>query len=1094
LKIERVGIEDNFFELGGHSLMATQVVSRMRAAFGTDVPLRALFEAPTVEMLARRIGDGQGDTAVAIVPVARDGKLPLSFAQQRQWFLDQFQPGNALYNIPAAVRLRGRLDADALKRALDEIMRRHEVLSTTFATVDGEPALVFGAARALALPVTDLSDLAPAGREEAARSLVGELVRAPFDLATAPLLRAALIRLDAEEHVFVLTMHHIVSDGWSMGLLVQEVTALYTAFVQGSASPLPELAIQYADYASWQHNWLSGAVLERQTGYWSERLAGAPALLTLPTDRPRPPQQSYRGATIPFVVSAQLSGALQALCKQTHCTMFMALNAAFAVLLSRHANQDDVSIGTFIANRTQSAVEPLIGFFVNTLVLRTQVDGNDTVAALLKQVRGNALGAYANQDLPFEHVVEVLKPERHAGHAPLFQAALVLQNTPTGRVELPGLTMEPLAADTASAKFDITLTLTQGGDQLFGAFEYSTDLFDAATIERMSGHFTRILGAMAADPAARVMDIDMLGAHERRNVLEQWNATGEAYPRELTLARMFEAQVEAAPHATALVFEDQQLTYAELNARANRLAHHLRSVGVGPDVLVAICVERSPDMVVGLLAILKAGGAYVPLDPSNPADRLAYMLADAAPALLLTQQHLAPRWADSGTAVFCLDADWSELAVHGEGNPVALSTPEHLAYLIYTSGSTGQPKGVMVGQRSVVNLLATMSGKVGAGSGDAVLALTTLSFDIAGLELYLPLMTGGRIVLAGGGVGSDPALLARLLQEQRVSIMQATPSTWTMLLDSGWEPQAELRALCGGEALPPALAANLGARVSALWNVYGPTETTIWSTARHIQAGEVSIGTPIGNTQVYILDSYLQPVPQGVAGQLYIAGDGVARGYLKRPDLTAERFVPDPFGAVPGARMYMTGDLARYLADGSIEYLGRIDSQVKIRGFRIELGEIEAALAAVDGVREALVLAREDVAGDKRLVAYIVGQADTPALRSALLQSLPDYMVPSQFVQMDAFPLNANGKVDRKALPAPDLTANAAVYLAPRTAQEATLAAIWAEVLKIERVGIEDNFFELGGHSLMATQVVSRMRAAFGTDVPLRALFEAPTV
>ncbi|MBC7574446.1 MAG: amino acid adenylation domain-containing protein, partial [Herminiimonas sp.] len=1052
LQLEQVGVHDNFFELGGHSLLATQVVSRLRAAFGTDIPLRALFEAPTVELLARRVGEEKANAAPAMLPVVRSGRLPLSFSQQRLWFFDQITPGDASFNMPVALRLSGQLNVPALERTFSEIVRRHEALRTTFLTVDGEPVQVIDAAADFPLPLTDLTALPHGEREAKVQWLLEDESSAPFDLARGPLVRAALVKLGEQEHVLAVTMHHIVSDGWSMGVLVKEVAALYGAYAEGLPSPLPELAIQYADYAHWQRQWLSGDELARQLDYWTSQVRGAPTLLSLPTDRPRPPVQGYRGATFDFTVPASTTASLHAISRKAQATLFMTLNAAFSVLLSRYSGQDDICIGTAIANRNRGETEALIGFFLNTLVLRSQVDERARFTDLLAASRRSAIGAYAHQDFPFEQLVESLKLERHLSHTPLFQVMLILQNAPSGALELPGLRMEPIAGTGISAKFDLTLYMREQGDQLGASFEYNTDLFDAATMERMAGHFTRLLAAIAAAPESRIGQLDMLGEAERETMLVQWNDSALEIPRALTVVQLFEQQAARTPQAQALVLGEQCMLFGELNERANRLAHHLRSLGVGPDSLVGLCTGRSFDMVVGMLGILKAGGAYVPLDPSYPAERLAYMLADAKPALLVGEQNLLASLPVHGLATVCVDAHWEQIAMSAATNPDAPSLPANLAYAIYSSGSTGRPKGVAVSHLQVVNRLAWFWQRYPFADDAVGCQKTSINFVDSLWEVFGYLLKGVRTVLIPNQTLVDFDELIGLLERQRVTHFWLVPSLLKALLEHAPDLGSRLPQLQfwspGGEALSDELLAQFRRAMpeATLLNIYGLSE--VWDAAHaeygpHLPSTRALAGRPIGNTQLYLLDAALNPVPIGVVGELHIAGDGLARSYLHRPDMTAERFLANPFG-VPGARMYKSGDLARYLADGSIEYLGRIDSQVKIRGFRIELGEIEAALAAIDGVRQALVLAQQDAAGDKRLVAYLTGDMDTAALRSALLQSLPDYMVPSQFVRMDAFPLNANGKVDRKALPAPDMAAHAAAYVAPRTAEEITTAAIWA--------------------------------------------------
>ncbi|MES2940788.1 MAG: amino acid adenylation domain-containing protein [Pseudomonadota bacterium] len=1082
LGLDKVGVHDDFFALGGHSLLATQVVSKLRTACGVELPLRALFETPRLADLAARVdqarAEEEGRVSEPILPVPRDAPPPLSFAQQRLWFLDQLEGASAFYNIAAALRMTGALNRQALERALHEVVCRHEVLRTAFASEQGEPVQRIKHEAGLRLRFNDLTAL-PAGERAAhAQWLAQDEAQTPFDLQTCPLLRAGLVKLDVQEHVLLFTVHHIVSDGWSMGVLVREVAALYGAYVAGQDSPLPELPIQYADYAYWQWQWLSGAVLEQQLGYWKERLQGAPTLLALPTDRPRPAVQSHAGATLKFTVPATTAAALYALGRETQTTLFMALATAFSVLLNRYTGQDDICIGTPIANRNRAEIEPLIGFFVNTLVLRTQVDGRQSVAELLEQVKTHALGAYAHQDIPFEHLVEALNPQRSTSHTPLFQAMLVLQNAPMGELRLPGLKLEPVESEHATAKFDLTLTVVEAEQELHASLEYATELFDQETIERMARHLQRLLEAIAENAQSRIADLPMLGQEEEHQLLRQWNATQVEYAAEATLQQLFEAQASRTPNAVAVRYENEELSYAELNQRANRLAHHLGSQGVGPDVLVGIRVERSLEMVIGLLAILKAGGAYVPLDSDYPPERLAFMLADAQPVLVLTQERLRE--------AMCLDG-------YPEHNPLVRVLPQHLAYVIYTSGSTGKPKGIGIQHGNAAAFVAWARSVFTQAELERTLASTSICFDLSVFELFVPLCSGGSVWLV-----KDILDLVSRPGAFPVTLVNTVPSAIAQLHASRAIPASAKVINLAGEALAPALVDALyrSEPVEQIFNLYGPSEDTTYSTYALLDrdSSTVGIGRPVANTQVYLLDVDLNLVPVGVAGELCIAGVGLARGYLHRPALTAEKFIPNPHGT-PGTRMYRTGDLARWRRDGSIDYLGRIDHQVKIRGFRIELGEIEAVLAQHPGVREALVLAREDAPGDKRLVAYVVGDAlEAEALRAGLKRSLPQYMVPAHYVVLQQLPLGPNGKVDRKALPGPEASRGEARYEAPRTATEEAVADIWAQVLRLGKVGVHDDFFALGGHSLLATQVVSKLRAACRVELPLRALFEAPTV
>ena len=1114
LHIERVGRHDNFFDLGGHSLLAVQVIARIRQSMGRDMALRDLFEYPSLQDLAKRLQGTDSSTLVPIKRADRSQPLPLSFAQQRLWFLDQFEGAGAAYHIPGALRLQGPLDRCVLQATLDTIVARHEVLRTTFVSIDGVPVQVIAPEASFTLEFIDLSAQTQADSGAKVRRQIAAEVQASFDLSTGPLIRGRLIRLADGDHILFVTMHHIISDGWSMGVLIQEVAAIYTAYRQEHPNPLPPLAIQYADYAQWQRNWLVGEALHTQLSYWKQQLSGTPALLDLPTDRPRPSVQSYAGASSGFALNPELSTGLKVLAKRYNATLYMTLYTGWAILLSRLSGQDDIVIGAPVANRQRAEVEGLIGFFVNTLALRTNLSANPSVSALLEQVKGMTLAAYTHQDVPFEQVVKAVMPLRSMSHAPVFQTMFALQNTPQGEFHLPELTFTPQEIPHNTAQFDLTLSLEETEGAIVGGLEYASDLFDRETIKRWIGHFKAILTGMVQDAEQKIGELELLDANERRQVLEEFNATQVAYPQDKLIHQLFEVQAEKNPDAVAVVYEDQQLSYGELNRRANQLARYLRKQGVVPDTLVAICVERSLEMVVGLLGVLKAGGAYVPLDPAYPAERLEYMLADAAPKVVLTQDKLKATLPSTDAQVIALDTDWGKIAKHTGSNLNSQTlglTPEHLAYVIYTSGSTGQPKGVMVEHRGVVNFLNAMQSRPSLSASDCMLAVTTLSFDIAALEMYLPLLSGARLVLASREMAADANFLAKAIDDFEVTVLQATPSTWRLLLSADWRGQSKLKALCGGEALTTELARKVQSKVGVLWNLYGPTETTIWSCYRQITAKQnslqaiESIGRPIANTQIYILDGQKQPVPIGVAGEIYIGGAGVARGYLNRPELTAERFIADPFSVDAEARLYKTGDLGRWRADGNIEYLGRNDHQVKIRGFRIELGEIEAQLSRHPQVKEAVVIAREDIPGDKRLVAYLTlptsegtepaAELSIEALRTHLRTALPEYMIPSAFVMLEALPLTPNGKLDRKALPAPDHTAiQAQQYEAPQGEVEETLAVIWQDILHIERVGRHDNFFDLGGHSLLAVQVIARIRQSMGRDMALRDLFEYPTI
>jgi amino acid adenylation domain-containing protein len=1040
----------------------------------------------------------------SIVPRAHRDVAPLSFAQERLWFLDRLEPGSTTYNMPWPLRLRGTTDTGALERSLSEIVRRHESLRTVFRDEDGSPVQVVVPFAGFTLTADDLSRLPEAEREAEMRRRVTDEAARPFDLAAGPLFRASLLRLGDDDHVLLLSMHHIVSDEWSMGVLSRELSALYEAYREGRESPLPELAVQYADYAAWQREQLNGEALDRQLGYWRERLADAPALLELPTDHPRPAVQTFRGANERIELPAEVLERLRALARQEGATLYMVALAAFQALLSRYSGSDDVVVGSPIAGRGRSEVEGLIGFFVNTLVLRTDVSGDPSFRALLGRVREVTLGAYEHQEVPFEKLVAELQPERSLSHAPLFQVSFTLRDTQDSASVLAELSTERVDAGFASAKFDLSLTVaaTQGG--LRCGLSYATDLFERGTVERMLGHLARVLEHVAADADVRLSQLELLGAAERALVLETWNRTEAEYPADRCIHELFEAQAARTPGTVAVRFEEASLTYAELNARANQLAHHLRGHGVGPEVRVGICLERSLEMVVSLLAVLKAGGAYVPLDPGLPAERLAYMLDDSGVPLVLVQAALRDAVpAREGVAVLAVDALAERLAAEPAENPAGGAGPGSLAYVIYTSGSTGRPKGVMNQHRGVVNRLVWMQAHFRLGAEDVVLQKTPFSFDVSVWEFFWPLQQGARLVIARPDGHRDPLYLQEVIEQRGVTTLHFVPSMLQPFVETveGGRCASLRHVVCSGEALPPALVERFYDRFAGpvvLTNLYGPTEAAVdvscWTCAREDAGGVVPIGRPVWNTALYVLDTALKPVPIGTPGELYIGGVQVARGYQGRAAMTAERFVPDPFSSAGGARLYRTGDRARWRADGAIEYLGRLDFQVKVRGFRIELGEIEAALRQAPGVRDSAVVVREDETGDRRLVAYVVGDAEAEALRDRLRQSLPEYMVPSAFVFLETLPLTPNGKLDRKALPAPEGDAYARRgYEAPLGEVEAALAGIWAEVLGLERVGRWDHFFELGGHSLLAIKLIERMRRA-GLYTDVRALFTTPVL
>jgi amino acid adenylation domain-containing protein len=1098
LRVERVGVTESFFDLGGHSLLAVRVVSRMRRVFGVEVPLRVLFEGPTVAELARRVEEMRRAGAPAlppVVPVERTGALPLSFAQERLWVVDRMEPGGAVYNIPVAWRLGGTLDETALERALGEIVRRHEALRTAFREVDGAPVQVIAPFGGFALPVEDLSGLGEADREAALRELAREEAARPFDLAAGPLFRASLLRLSAVDHVLLLSMHHIVSDGWSMGVLFGELSALYAAYREGGESPLPELRVQYADYAVWQREQLAGEVLDRQLAYWKERLAGAPELLELPADHPRPAVQTFRGASVPIELSGELLERLQALGRSEGATLFMVLLGAFQVLLSKYSGSDDVVVGSPIAGRTRAEVEGLIGFFANTLVLRTDLSGDPSFREALGRVREATLGAYEHQELPFEKVVAELQPERSLSHSPLFQVSFTLDVAQEAGGGLAGLSLAGVGAELEIAKLDLSLGLTATADGLRGGLNYSTALFEPRTMERMVRHLGRVLEQIAADADASLSALELLDGAEREQVLAGWNRTARPYP-DTPVHVLFAGWARRTPDTPAVIFQGETLSYGELDRRAESVARRLRAAGVGPEVRVGILAEPGPDMVAGVLGILRAGGAYLPLDPAYPAERLAFILEDAGAPVVLAQPELLASLPPTGARVVPLGSD--DDADDGTACPLLASS---LAYVIYTSGSTGRPKGVLVEHGAVSNLLHHATEELGVGPADTTLCQASISFDVWVYQALVPLATGGAVRMVPREQVMDPGALVAALED--VTVLYIVPAQLRELAAAlrATHPAGlpGLRLACaGGDVVSSALRAEMGGIFpnADVRVAYGPTETTVACSSHRVHervAGRNLIGRPFSNTRFYVVDAAGEPVPAGVPGELWIGGAGVARGYLGRPALTAGTFVPDAFSGVPGARLYRSGDRVRWTAEGELEFLGRIDTQVKIRGFRVEPGEIEAVLRLHPGVRECAVVARDE-GGDRQLAAYLVGDVDVDAVRERLRASVPAHMVPAAIVVLERLPLTAGGKLDRRALPAPDFTSAEGRYLAPRTPAEVVLAEIWAETLRVERVGVTESFFDLGGHSLLAVRVVSRVRQVFGVEVPLRVLFEGPTV
>ncbi|MGK2745572.1 amino acid adenylation domain-containing protein [Serratia marcescens] len=1097
LGIERVGRYDHFFELGGHSLMAVRLANRVQQA-GWQLPLQALFASPVLHVLAQALEVAPAQEPLPILPVARDGDLPLSFAQQRLWFLTQLEGMSETYHIPLALRLHGRLDRQALQHSLDALYARHESLRSRFITREDRPQVQILPANGLPLAFHDLR------RHPAqADTLCRQAATQPFDLTQGPLVRAALIRLADEEHLFLLTCHHIISDGWSTGILLRELGALYGALRRGDADPLPPLTLQYPDYAAWQRRYLTPERLAAQAQYWRETLIGAPALLTLPTDRPRPTVQSFSGGEVPIAIDAELTQALRQFSRQHGGTLFMTVLAAWSLVLARMAGQQELVIGTPEANRGRLETESLVGFFVSTLALRIDLRDDPDLPTLIARIRHTVLTAQENRDLPFEQVVELVNPPRHLGYTPLFQVMLAWQDGSVRDIPLPGLQAELAGLEYSAAKFDLTLDLADTGEGISGTLNFATALFDRATAERYGVYLVQALRAMTLNSPRSVSHIDLLPPAEREHLLHGWNRTERDYPLDQTLTALFEQQVHRTPDATALVSGTESLSYAQLNARANRLAHALIARGVGPDSRVAVCAERGLNMVTALFGILKAGGAYVPLDPAYPGERLQYILQDADPVLLLADAAGRAALGEPVTPQLALEAALPETL--SAENPAPRAQASHLAYVIYTSGSTGKPKGAMNEHRGVVNRLVWMQEAYGLTAADTVLQKTPFGFDVSVWEFFWPLMVGARLVMAKPEGHKDPDYLSRAIEQYGVTTLHFVPSMLQSFLADGQAATRcgqVVRVMCSGEALPAALVAEFYRRLpqAELHNLYGPTEAavdvTAWHCSREAERVSVPIGRPIANTRIYLLDERGQPVPLGAVGELYIGGVQVARGYLNRPELTAERFLSDPFA--PGGRMYRTGDVARYLANGDIEYLGRNDQQVKIRGFRIECGEIEAALATHPAVREAVVDARA-VGDDKRLVAWVVPAVDVAeetlagALRQHVSAALPDYMVPSAWVVVVALPLSPNGKLDRRALPEPQGAQSQAAYEAPQGEHETLLAAIWRELLNVERVGRHDNFFELGGHSLLAVKLMAQLRRA-GWGANVQTLFSTPTL
>ncbi len=1123
LPVKEISVHDDFFMLGGNSLLATRLLARMRSQFQEELSSRSIFAYPTIATYAQMLqvrsqGEPPPLLSAPMLLQPREESLPHSFGQERLWFLSQLEPNSSVYNECAALRLQGVVQVEALEWSLGQIVLRHEALRTTFIFQKEMPRQVIVPAGQIAFQVLDLSDLPLNERERQAHVLAQQEATRPFNLATGPLLRTWLFRLQPQEHLFVFTIHHIVTDEWSLEIFYQELSVLYQSFLQGKPAILSSLPVQYVDYALWQRQYLQGEVLERQLTYWKQQLAETPVLLDLPTYQPRPAAQRFQGATLAFTIEPYVTRQLKQLSQQEETTLFMTLLAAFGILLARYSGQKDVVIGFPIANRTRVESENVFGFFVNMLALRMDLSGNPTICTLLQRVREACLQAYAHQDLPFERLVSALQVPHDPRQPPLFHVMFTLQNTSMFPLELAeGLVMQLEPVETHTAKFDLTLALQECAEGLQARLEYNTDLFDKETIERMARHFKVLLENMSTASEQFVESIPLLEAEEQQQIVQKWNATGKPYPQDRRLPQLLATQSWHTPDAVAVAFADEQLTYGELNRRANQLAHHLQRLGVGPEILVGICVERSLEMIVGILGILKAGGAYLPLDLSCPEERLAFMLEDAQVHILLTQQHLRDRFSIITRAqVVCLDSDWERICYESDETLDNAIEAGNLAYVIFTSGSTGVPKGIMVQHDALYDRILSLTQLYGFGGGNRLLQFVSPGFDAFAEEIFPTLACGATLVMHSniGELSTDDLLFE--CEKLGVTALHLPPVCWEQLIDSLTSLQqsvpkwVELFSTGGDSLSVKSLVTwtRLTHHLSRFINAYGPTEATITATIYEAPMNpavisglsRIPIGHPLANTQVYILDSQLQPVPIGVAGELHIGGIGLARGYLNNPDLTAERFIPDSFGAKIGARLYQTGDLARYLANGDIEFLGRIDNQVKIRGFRIDLGDIEAALSQHPDLQQTIIAVREDHSGDKRLVAYSVpkqGSAPTISeLRHFLQLKLPGYMIPSTFVLLQALPVTSSGKVDRRALPQPNYTAPELIegYVAPRTPIEEMLVEIWMSILNTKWIGVSNNFFELGGHSLLATRILSRVRDSFQVEMPLQRFFDAPTV
>jgi len=1106
LKLPVVGRTDNFFNLGGHSLLATQVILRLRDTLKVELPVRSIFESSTIEQLSalvqEQISDGRQQTLEPIEVVPRTEKLTPSFAQQRLWFQEKLTRGSGAFHLALGTKLKGQLNVPALEQTFTEIIRRHEGLRTSFPMIDGELVQKISPPSRFEIPIVDLRRFDETEQETISRDLGQAELSRPFDLASGPLARAILIRYRDDEYMIICTLHHIISDGWSRGLMVKEISTIYEAFTNAERSPLAELPVQYADFAEWQRRRLQGDALEPELNYWKEQLAGAPPLLALPTDRPRPAIQTFRGETQPFILGQQLTEQLKTLSQRRGMTLFMTLLAAFQTLLFRYSAQDDIVVGTTAANRERSDIEDLIGFFVNMLALRTNFSGNPRFEDLLEQVRDATFKAYVYQGVPFERLVQELQPRRNPSYSPVFQVVFSFQNQPTlVGLSLPGLTLSMPEVELTTSQFDLLLDLSDGVEGLAGTFQYNPDLFDRATIARMTEHFRNLLEGIVAHPEQRLSELPLQSESERIESLVEWNQTEAEFPREICISELFARVVERQPDAVAAVFKDQQMTYAELDARSNQLAHYLKESGVGASDLVGICLDHSLEELVGLLGVLKAGAGYVPVDPEHPLQRLSFMLADSGVKTVLTQQKFVEALTPCGLELISIDRDWPSIAEQSSAG-TDISLPESIAYVIYTSGSTGEPKGVAITHRSLVDY-AWWAKDVYLQKDSLNFALySSVAFDLTVTSIFVPLITGNKVVIYRWADKQAP--LEQILDDNDAGVLKLTPSHLALIKDRDNRESSINRLIVGGENFETDLARRIhesfGEQV-AIFNEYGPTEATVGCMiyrfdALRDQRPAVPIGKPAANVQLYILDEWLQPAAVNVTGELYIAGEGLAQGYLNRPALTAEKFIANPFAA--GQRMYRTGDLCRMLPDGNIEYLGRRDQQVKFHGYRVELNEIQWALKQHPQIRDSVVVIRPDKQGNDVMVAYYVSrqEIEVAEIRAFLAERLIGETIPNLFVHLRKLPLTLNGKINYQALPSVEEAREKLqrTYTAPRSPQEEAVAAIWAEVLSMERVGIHENFFTLGGHSLLATQIIHRINQTFEIDLPMRVMFDDPTI